>query len=466
MARTSCVVQSCAQARPSRIAVSILTLVMLVCALPGLAEPAATILGDPQRQSAADMERVGTAIFSWWVNQVGGESEGALRATVLDPTAVPAISQQDLAALLVPTYIDSIPVNDGWGNAYDYRLDQVDLLIAPLAAIRSAGADGAFEGSVYTAGTISDADQDLVWMDGVFVRRLPPLPGDEQAFAAADIQAVGTAFASWVVDQVGRSGSRVIDSCPFLSYDITNVPVISQEDLEDLLVTPGYILFLPDQDGWGNPYEFRLDPMSLLGMDLFSMRSAGSDGAFEGDVYSGGDVTDPAEDLVWVNFSFLRGLPVPSGAEQVVALSEMRSLGTAIFSWIIDELTRLEAPGGSRGGSFDLSLFEPISRQDLSDLLTPLYINCVPETDPWGHAYEYWLNLSNLLGSQLTAIRSSGADGLASGSAYVPGPFPVADTDQDLVWADGFFVRFPDPDWILDGSFESGDFSQWDLMIP
>jgi hypothetical protein len=40
-------------------------------------------------------------------------------------------------------------------------------------------------------------------------------------------------------------------------------------------------------------------------------------------------------------------------------------------------------------------------------------------------------------------IRSSGADGIFSGNRYELGGFQPVDADQDLVWMDGFFIRWP-----------------------
>ena len=40
-------------------------------------------------------------------------------------------------------------------------------------------------------------------------------------------------------------------------------------------------------------------------------------------------------------------------------------------------------------------------------------------------------------------LRSLGRDKSASGTTYTPGPFIATDYDQDIVWADGYFVRYP-----------------------
>jgi hypothetical protein len=40
-------------------------------------------------------------------------------------------------------------------------------------------------------------------------------------------------------------------------------------------------------------------------------------------------------------------------------------------------------------------------------------------------------------------IRSRGRDGSFSGGSYQVGPFLTTDYDQDIVWADGFFINYP-----------------------
>ncbi|MFP5288928.1 MAG: hypothetical protein ACLGI9_24540, partial [Thermoanaerobaculia bacterium] len=65
------------------------------------------------------------------------------------------------------------------------------------------------------------------------------------------------------------------------------------------------------------------------------------------------------------------------------------------------------------------------------------------EKDGWGHPYEYYLNVENPLAPQVMGIRSPGRDGEFSAVSYTVGPFDPYDFDEDIVWADGFFVRWP-----------------------
>ncbi|HVT60883.1 MAG TPA: hypothetical protein VHR45_21105 [Thermoanaerobaculia bacterium] len=141
-----------------------------------------------QRKTIAAMRNVGTAMFSWLTDQVGGAAAsgrpgqsplGAARTAaepkqpqVVNLTDYPPIAIDRLRRILVPTYLNEVDERDGWGNAFDFRLDVDHPLAQHVMCIRSAGKDGRFTGDVYTVGAFDpdDFDQDIVWCDGYFVR--------------------------------------------------------------------------------------------------------------------------------------------------------------------------------------------------------------------------------------------------------------------------------------------------------
>lgn len=135
-----------------------------------------------QKQTIVDIRNVGTAMFSWLTDQVAaqkkheGTSEKPKKETE-EPTSVnmgdvPEISREDLAKVLVPTYIASLPEKDGWGNPYEFHLNVKEPMSYHVMGIRSGGRDGQFSGSVYEIGSFTpeDFDQDISWSDGYFVR--------------------------------------------------------------------------------------------------------------------------------------------------------------------------------------------------------------------------------------------------------------------------------------------------------
>jgi hypothetical protein len=78
---------------------------------------------------------------------------------------------------------------------------------------------------------------------------------------------------------------------------------------------------------------------------------------------------------------------------------------------------------------------------------TFFYLNELPKTDGWKNSYLYGYT-GNPLGSQVIAIASAGRDGAtvaltAFPSAATIGPFVPTKYDEDIIWADGFFVRWP-----------------------
>jgi hypothetical protein len=56
------------------------------------------------------------------------------------------------------------------------------------------------------------------------------------------------------------------------------------------------------------------------------------------------------------------------------------------------------------------------------------------------------VNVHDLLAQHVLSIRSAGRDGRYSADAYKQASFDPADYDQDIVWANGFFVRWPQRD--------------------
>jgi hypothetical protein len=138
--------------------------------------------------------------------------------------------------------------------------------------------------------------------------------------------------------------------------------------------------------------------------------------------------------------------PLNDDAAQKRTVADIRNTGTAMFSWLTDQLGAAAA-GQSQTDMTqtrtDLRQYSQISAQELAKLLVPQYIQSVPETDGWGNPYEYYLNVTDPTARQVMSIRSPGKDGRFSGDDYTVGSFTPSNYDEDIVWADGFFVRWP-----------------------
>jgi len=131
-------------------------------------------------------------------------------------------------------------------------------------------------------------------------------------------------------------------------------------------------------------------------------------------------------------------------AKQKRTVADIRNTGTAMFSWLTDQVGAAAA-GAATTSTVDIATFAPISATvlDSTSGLVPQYMQDVPALDGWKNAYEYYLNTSNPLAQQVMAIRSKGRDGAESSTSYTVTSFEPTEYDQGIVWADGFFVRWP-----------------------
>lgn len=136
------------------------------------------------------------------------------------------------------------------------------------------------------------------------------------------------------------------------------------------------------------------------------------------------------------------------------AIIEIRNIGIAMTMWLADQVSSpnptFESPlRASKEGWFmtpeegnERVFFSRVSVFDLEQLLVPKYLAELPRTDGWGHEYEFAIN-HDLLADYTLSIRSPGRDGVFEKGAYEIGSFSVED-DRDLVWADGYFVMWPE----------------------
>jgi hypothetical protein len=132
---------------------------------------------------------------------------------------------------------------------------------------------------------------------------------------------------------------------------------------------------------------------------------------------------------------------------QMQTLAEIRSTGKAMFAWLTDQVGAAAAGEQESerrpGHDIDLLRYSRISRPELERILIPHYLQAVPELDAWGNPYEYYLSPTTPLAPQVMGIRSPGRDGVYSALEYTRETTEPSDFDEDIVWADGFFVRYP-----------------------
>jgi type II secretion system protein G len=118
-----------------------------------------------QKRTMADIRSIATA---WEARATDMNNYGAAGTGSTISFANGGVSYAGMAGRLSPTYIKTLPKNDGWGDAYEY----VDQSNHQIYGIRSLGKDGtASDGSTYTSGTQTKAfDCDVVYSMGSFVQ--------------------------------------------------------------------------------------------------------------------------------------------------------------------------------------------------------------------------------------------------------------------------------------------------------
>jgi type II secretory pathway pseudopilin PulG len=123
-------------------------------------------------------------------------------------------------------------------------------------------------------------------------------------------------------------------------------------------------------------------------------------------------------------------------AKQKRTLADLRDVGTAIESYRADQ-GRLPAAG---------------SIEELAAALEPGYLPEMPRADSWGHPFVYSCTAEGSTPSPGGAcdgyrLVSPGRDGAfehEQPSAYAGEAFAPTDYDRDLVFADGFFLQYPE----------------------
>jgi type IV pilus assembly protein PilA len=129
-------------------------------------------------------------------------------------------------------------------------------------------------------------------------------------------------------------------------------------------------------------------------------------------------------------------------AKQKRTVADVRNTGTAMFSWLTDQVGAAAA-GASASDVTLASYDDALTGAEVGSILVPQYMQEVPNVDGWKTQYEYYLKTAAPLDPQVMAIRSMGRDKDSDEDAYSVTSFDPTDYDQDIVWADGFFVRWP-----------------------
>jgi prepilin-type N-terminal cleavage/methylation domain-containing protein len=133
-------------------------------------------------------------------------------------------------------------------------------------------------------------------------------------------------------------------------------------------------------------------------------------------------------------------------AKQKRTVADERNTGTAMFSWLTDQLGA--AAAGATATTITVADYDTnalTSAAAISTVLVPQYTQSVPQIDGWKVDFYYRLKTGTaVLQPNVMLIVSTGRNGNGTPAAsYTVAAFDPTDYDQDIVWADGFFVRWP-----------------------
>jgi general secretion pathway protein G len=145
-----------------------------------------------QKRTVADMHAIATGMMSFYTDMHGGAAAGnRVYLKDYDP-----IAHGEVSDMLVPMYIDHLPLRDAWHNDYDYYFGKTTEEYGYELAfgIRSRGRSGEADNVAYTWGSFDPTlyDHDILWLDGLFVTWPEGTPNPGSADSAGDCdQGVG-----------------------------------------------------------------------------------------------------------------------------------------------------------------------------------------------------------------------------------------------------------------------------------
>ncbi|HUP43401.1 MAG TPA: prepilin-type N-terminal cleavage/methylation domain-containing protein [Thermoanaerobaculia bacterium] len=141
-------------------------------------------------------------------------------------------------------------------------------------------------------------------------------------------------------------------------------------------------------------------------------------------------------------------------AKQKRTMGDATDIGKAWMAWLTDQF------GGAAAAGAPATYTNPplYALADLKDDLLPTttfggYIQDIPGKDGWRNDLQFCravdppaAGTDYLSANRVMSITSGGRDGtvdVACDGAVTIGPFDPTDYDQDIVWADGQFLRYP-----------------------
>jgi type II secretory pathway pseudopilin PulG len=153
--------------KPLAIAAAIIVALFAAVAVPNLLN---AMQRSHQKRSLADLRTIATGWEARAVDMktyaIGAKGHDPVDEKNVDWKVLTPVSPAALRRALQPTYVKVMPMNDAWGNPFEFAAgDQT-------YAIRSPGRDGRFDDKRIAAGyeATSSFDADVVYINGSFRR--------------------------------------------------------------------------------------------------------------------------------------------------------------------------------------------------------------------------------------------------------------------------------------------------------
>jgi general secretion pathway protein G len=131
-------------------------------------------------------------------------------------------------------------------------------------------------------------------------------------------------------------------------------------------------------------------------------------------------------------------------ARQKRAMTDIRGMGMGWLSWQTDQ------DGAASAGQhvFNQKNLADVSFATMLTFLRPsetfFYVQELPRFDPWGAPYKFRQSQSNLTTSVFICCAARDHLFTQCDAPQIPvGVYRNTDYDRDIIWADGFFVAWP-----------------------
>ena len=121
-------------------------------------------------------------------------------------------------------------------------------------------------------------------------------------------------------------------------------------------------------------------------------------------------------------------------AKQKRSMGDMRTIGTAAEAYAVDTNRYPSAAGYSLPSGMSIPT-TTLGATNMPNLVQPTYVRVLPLLDGWNSWFLYTTTGQDYI------IVANGKDGAPDG-AYLGGP--TTDFNQDIVFADGQFLQFPE----------------------